>query len=193
MAEGLKLYLDEWELAPGREFQPALAAGLRDSKTCVVFLGPNGLAPWQKQELQVAIDRRARDEAFRVIPVLLPGAERPRRGRWRTWSSSSTPPGSSSSRRSTTSGPSGSLVWGIGGEQAGGAGEAPRGGCPYRGLEAFRPEDAKFFFGRENLTGWLVTPCGARPGRRRGCGSWPSWGPRAAASRRWCWPGWCRG
>ena len=52
--EGLVLYLEEWELAPGREFQPMLAEGLRDSKTCVVFLGPNGLGPWQKQELQVA-------------------------------------------------------------------------------------------------------------------------------------------
>jgi hypothetical protein len=78
--ERLVPYLEEWELAPGREFQPMLAEGLRDSKACAVFLGPNGLGPWQKQELQVAIDRRARDEAFHVIPVLLPGAERPRRG-----------------------------------------------------------------------------------------------------------------
>ena len=85
MAERLKgerlvPYLEEWELAPGQEFQPMLAEGLRDSKAYVVFLGPNSLGPWQKQELQVAIDRRARDEAFHVIPVLLPGAERPRRG-----------------------------------------------------------------------------------------------------------------
>src|SRR5262245_11738974 len=69
--EGLALYLEEWELAPGREFQPALAEGLRDSKACVVFLGPNGLGPWQKKEIQVAIDKQARDEAFPVIPVLL--------------------------------------------------------------------------------------------------------------------------
>ena len=78
--ESLELYVEEWELAPGREFQPALAVALHESKTCVVFLGPNGLGPWQKQELQVAIDKRARDEAFHVIPVLLPGVERPRRG-----------------------------------------------------------------------------------------------------------------
>src|SRR5215212_11182054 len=67
-AERLELYLETWELAPGREFQPALAEALRDSKACVVFLGPGGLGPWQKQELQVAIDRRARDAAFHVIP-----------------------------------------------------------------------------------------------------------------------------
>ena len=77
---GLTPYLELWEVTPGREFQPALAEGLNQSKTCAVFLGPNGLGPWQKQELQVALDKRARDEAFRVIPVLLPGAERPRRG-----------------------------------------------------------------------------------------------------------------
>ncbi len=78
--EGLALYLDEWELAPGRHFQAELAEALRDSKSCVVLLGRNGLAPWQKQEILVAIDRRTHDEAFQVIPVLLPGTERPRRG-----------------------------------------------------------------------------------------------------------------
>lgn len=46
--DGLSLYLEEWELLPGREFQPALAEALHESKTCVVFLGPNGLGPWQK-------------------------------------------------------------------------------------------------------------------------------------------------
>jgi hypothetical protein len=49
--EQLDLYLEEWELTPGGEFQPALAEALHQSKTCVVFLGPNGLGPWQKQEL----------------------------------------------------------------------------------------------------------------------------------------------
>jgi WD40 repeat protein len=31
------------------------------------------------------------------------------------------------------------------------------GQCPYRGLEAFGPDDAPFFFGREKRTGWLVS------------------------------------
>ena len=78
--EGLKLYLEVWELLPGREFQPGLAQALIESKTCVTFLGPNGLGPWQVQEIQVAIARRVRDKDFHVIPALLPGAERPRRG-----------------------------------------------------------------------------------------------------------------
>ena len=33
---GLGLYLEVWELLPGREFQPGLAEALIDSKTCVV-------------------------------------------------------------------------------------------------------------------------------------------------------------
>src|SRR4051794_31351552 len=31
--EGLELYLEAWELLPGREFQPALARALQDSMT----------------------------------------------------------------------------------------------------------------------------------------------------------------
>src|SRR5438874_940198 len=76
----LKLYLEVWELLPGRAFQPGLAQALNDSRTCVAFLGPNGLGPWQIEEIQVAIDKRVRDPNFHVIPALLPGAERPRRG-----------------------------------------------------------------------------------------------------------------
>ncbi len=157
-AEGLVPYLDEWELAPGREFQLELAEALRDSKSCVVFLGPNGLAPWQKQEIQVANERRTHDEEFHVIPVLLPGAERPRRGdvahlgfllnaSWVEFVE--TLNDDRAYRR---------LVWGIKGtgpELT--VKTSPEGICPYRGLEAFRSEDARFFFGRESLTGWLVS------------------------------------
>jgi len=156
--EGLVLYLDEWELTPGREFQPALAGGLRDSTSCVVFLGRNGLAPWQKQEIQVAIDRRTHDEAFHVIPVLLPGTERPRRGdvahleflvnaSWVEFLE--TLDDERAFRR---------LVWGIKGTKPKSTVEPQYAGiCPYRGLEAFRPEDERFFFGRDSLTGWLVS------------------------------------
>jgi len=157
-AEGLAPYLEAWELLPGREIQPSLAGALNKSKACVVFLGPNGLGPWQKQELQVAIDKRTRDEAFHVIPVLLPGTERPRRGDVAhleflinaSWVEFLTTLDDERAFRS--------LVSGITGTKPPEP-DATRfeGVCPYRGLEAFRPDDAKFFFGRENLTGWLVS------------------------------------
>ena len=157
-AEGLTPYLEVDELAPGREFQIRLAEALRDSKTCVVFLGPSGLGPWQNEELQVAIDRRVRNQDFHVIPVLLPGSERPRRGdvahleflinaSWVEFLK--TLDNAREFRR---------LVWGITGKKPAAEVE-PRyeGVCPYRGLEAFGPGDAAFFFGRENLTDWLVS------------------------------------
>jgi len=159
-AEGLALYLEVWELLPGREFQPALTEGLRDSKTCIACLGPNGLGPWQKEEIQVAIDKRVRDPDFHVIPVLLPGAERPRRGKvahleflinasWVEF------PKSLDDRRAFDS-----LVAGIRGIKPTLSPEEVKrweGRRPYRGLEAFGPDDAPFFFGRENLTDWLVS------------------------------------
>jgi WD40 repeat protein len=155
--EGLSLYMDVKKVPPGEVFQPALAEGLHQSKTCVVFLGPNGLGPWPKEELQVAIDKRARDSAFRVIPVLLPGAERPRRGNvahleflinasWVEFLKTLDEPRAFQS-----------LLWGITGERPRDVGSRYEGVCPYRGLEAFRPEDAPFFFGREALKGWLVS------------------------------------
>jgi tetratricopeptide (TPR) repeat protein len=157
-AERLALYLDKWELPPGREFPPKLAEALYQSKCCVVFLGPNGLGPWQKQELQLATDIKAHDPAFHVIPVLLPGAERPRRGdvahleflinaSWVEFSKTL------DDERAFQK-----LLWGITGEKPlEPDGEYADGVCPYRGLEAFRPEDAPFFFGRENLKDWLVS------------------------------------
>jgi hypothetical protein len=156
--EDLKLFLDEWELAPGRVVQPAVAEALRGSKVCVVFLGPSGLGPWQVGELQVAIGRRVRDRDFHVLPVLLPGAERPRRGEvahlefllnasWVEFLETLDEEGVF--RR---------LLWGITGEKpAEPVVSEDKEVCPYRGLEAFGPDDTRFFFGRENLTGWLVS------------------------------------
>jgi WD40 repeat protein len=156
--EELTLYLDEWEMEPGWEFQPALARALNASKSVVAFLGPSGLARWQMQEIQVAIDKATHDEAFHVIPVLLPGAERPRRGdvahleflinaSWVEFV------GTLDDERAFRR-----LVWGIKGAKPELQIDARYADvCPYRGLEAFRPEDECFFFGRERLTGWLIS------------------------------------
>lgn len=73
-AAGLKPFLDKWHLVPGEPWQEALECALDDSKCCVVFLGPQGLGPWENEELRVALDARVRDNHYRVIPVLLPGS-----------------------------------------------------------------------------------------------------------------------
>src|SRR5262245_16060922 len=78
--EGFKPWLDSWQLVPGEKWQPALEKALTEARASVVFVGPSGLGPWQDEEMRVAIDRRVGDPAYRVVPVLLPGAQRGKRG-----------------------------------------------------------------------------------------------------------------
>lgn len=73
----LRPWLDKWELVPGEAWQEALEAGLGASRTCAVFLGPEGVGPWQNEEMRAALSDRVSREGFRVIPVLLPGALQP--------------------------------------------------------------------------------------------------------------------
>ncbi len=74
--DGLEPFLDKWHLIPGEPWQEALEEALEASRTCAVFVGAR-LGPWQNEEMRAALDERARDGSFRVIPVLLPGALMP--------------------------------------------------------------------------------------------------------------------
>jgi hypothetical protein len=73
--EGLRPFLDKWHLIPGEPWQEALEEALDQSRTCAVFLGASGLGSWENEEMRAALDERVRNKSFRVIPVLLPGAE----------------------------------------------------------------------------------------------------------------------
>jgi hypothetical protein len=162
--EGLEPWLDTWNLVPGDVCQPAMEAALADCASCAVFIGPGGFGVWQNEEMQVAIARRVNEartvadprDRFRVIPVLLPGAERPERGRLplflalATWVEFRRSLDDEEAFRR--------LVCGIRRIEpgAGPGGAAFEGACPYRGLEVFDVEHAPFFFGREALTEWLV-------------------------------------
>ena len=81
LKEGIEAWLDKWHLIPGDPWQPAIENALAESETCAVFVGPGGIGPWQNEEMRAAIDRRVRasNRRFRVIPVLLPGAQRAER------------------------------------------------------------------------------------------------------------------
>ena len=76
----LKPFLDKWYLIPGEPWQGKLEEALDQSRTCAVFLGPTGLGPWEHQEMRVALNKRVHTPDFRVIPVLLPDAEMPKKG-----------------------------------------------------------------------------------------------------------------
>lgn len=72
---GISPFLDEWHLIPGNTWQEDVEDALAQSESCVVFLGANGLGPWQNGEMRSALIRHMDGSGFRVIPVLLPGAD----------------------------------------------------------------------------------------------------------------------
>jgi hypothetical protein len=75
--ERLEPWIDKWCLTPGARWQDQLVEGLRASSTCAFFIGANGAGDWASEELNVALDRAAKDRAFRVFLVLLPGVPEP--------------------------------------------------------------------------------------------------------------------
>jgi hypothetical protein len=78
---GLQVWLDRWNLIPGEPWQEAVEEALDDCATCAVFWGPRGLGPWQNEEMRVALERRVREQNYRVIPVLLPGCPEPEKAK----------------------------------------------------------------------------------------------------------------
>jgi WD40 repeat protein len=151
---GLRVFLDRWYLAAGQPWPQALEAVLAQCRAVVVFLGAQGMGPWQQREQYLALDRQTRSAGFPVIPVVLPGADPPlgflRLGTW-------------VDLRGGIEDASALAIL-----EAGIRGQPPGPDArdhnaralasvrPYRGLEPFREEDASLFFGREEFTDRLT-------------------------------------
>ena len=72
-ALGILPWLDEWELRPGLSWQDALDQQIRCAKSVAVFVGSEGVGPWQQREVAAFLRKFVSDESP-VIPVLLPDA-----------------------------------------------------------------------------------------------------------------------
>ena len=149
----LHVFLDRWYLHPGRPWPQELETVMRGCRAVAVCVGPGEMGPWQLREVNMAIERQARECEFPVIPVLLPGSD-PVLGflGQNTWIDLRAKPDDSN------------LVAILAGAIRG---EAPASDgariqqtvasiCPYRGLLYFREEDAPFFFGRDASIKQLV-------------------------------------
>ena len=54
---GLRVFLDRWYLVPGRPWPQALEGNIDTCRAVAVFLGPQGMGPWQQREKDLALDR----------------------------------------------------------------------------------------------------------------------------------------
>jgi hypothetical protein len=161
--EGVQTWLDRWNLIPGNPWQDEIEQALENCVTSCILIGPSGLGPWQNAEMRAAIDRRVSRGDFRVIPVLLPGAQRDQRSRYPAFLTQTT--WVEFRDRLDDQEPIRRLVAGIRGRPPGPGSAALRdaGTCPYRGLQVFDVKHADFFFGREALTEWLVDALRVKP------------------------------
>ena len=145
---GLATFFDLDMLPAGQAWLPALEKGIAQCGAVAVFVGPAGFGTWQQREVQLALDRQVNEQrqgrTLPVIPVLLPQTSDPPGGflRLNTWVD----------LRADLNDPRqlDLLLAGIRGKPTGEAGREVKDAiCPYRGLLAFREEDAGLFFGRE--------------------------------------------
>jgi len=73
--QGMTPWLDKWEIIPGSSWQQAITKGLNEAKCCVVCLGADKADGWFQKEYEVALDYQSHNNGFRVILVLLTGAD----------------------------------------------------------------------------------------------------------------------
>jgi hypothetical protein len=68
----LRVWLDVWELVPGRPWQEAIEQVITTVRSGAVLVGKDGLGPWEEPEMRACLDECVR-RRMPVIPVLLPG------------------------------------------------------------------------------------------------------------------------
>jgi hypothetical protein len=109
-AQNIKPWLDEWELRPGFDWQDILEEQIGQINAAAIFIGSNGLGPWQKQELKAFL-REFNDQNCPIIPVLLNDAPKvpnlPIFLKGKTWVDF----------RSQKPNPLSQLIWGINGKR----------------------------------------------------------------------------
>jgi hypothetical protein len=66
----IKPWLDIWELRPGFSWQDILEEQIKDISAAAVFIGSNGLGPWQEMELRAYL-RKFVKKRCPVIPVIM--------------------------------------------------------------------------------------------------------------------------
>ena len=154
--KGLKTFFDRRNLVAGLSWVRALEKAISEASAVIVLIGPRGLGNTQQYERELAFVRKTREPAFPIVPVILPEttADPPFDFlRVLTWVDFS-----HVARVSDAPDLLERLLTAIRGRGTA-VDETRNAICPYRGLDAFREEDAAFFFGRGTPDN-LATPVG---------------------------------
>jgi energy-coupling factor transporter ATP-binding protein EcfA2 len=144
-ARGLSSFFDRRNLPPGLPWVRGLEKALNATKAAIILVGPRGRGNTQQYERDLAFIRQTRDSSFPIVPVVLPGAQV---DQWSILQTLTWIDFASVAKVSDAPAELDRLVEAIRGEQASSTDVLRAVICPYRGLDAFREEDAAFFFGR---------------------------------------------
>ena len=68
--QGIRPWLDVWEISPGEVWQTSLNTALRQSRSVAVIIGHSGVGPWQDLEMR-ALLRESVSRGIPIIPVIL--------------------------------------------------------------------------------------------------------------------------
>ena len=70
--QGYQVFLDSWELVPGKSIIQGLYQGLQQSRKGILVVTPEALdSGWVREEYDAMMVRKQADPGFRIIPVLL--------------------------------------------------------------------------------------------------------------------------
>ena len=151
---GLRVWLDSESLRPGDLWQQEIERAVEAADHFVVLVGRLGVQYWVDRETRLALVRNTRQPAFRIVPVLGPGAD------------PDGLPGFLSQhqhqrldlREKRLDDPEKlqQLVAALSGREPAAVSLLPPNEAPFLGLRAFHDEDAHLFFGRDREVGELI-------------------------------------
>ena len=148
---GVSVFRDRESLDLGLVSVEQLEQAIGRVRGVVVFLGPNGLGRWQQRERDLALHRQTNEPTFPVIPVLLPGSKAGDYSGFLLLNTCADLRGGLNDPDTLDA-----IVRAVRDTDGEVQLPIPPAICPYRGLNAFREEDAPLFFGRRRLVKGLL-------------------------------------
>ncbi len=69
---GIDVWLDRWDICCGSTWSSPIHDAIVNANAIMVFIGPEGLARWQEEEVKLALSQLGAHD-MRIVPVVTPG------------------------------------------------------------------------------------------------------------------------